>query len=129
MRIPTHKPRKGSLPTYLSLAPYVTNEGKSYASLMALSRTASPAGGRDFADNTWQHFAMTVSNNSSGNWTISNYINGSLYSTKATTTLGSTSSYSYLGSGQTDVMGYAGDSNFKGYVDDFRVYSSALTAT
>ena len=97
-----------------------SNFGAQYLSL---------AGIGTFGINTWQHYAMTVSNNSAGNWTIKNYFNGTLFSTATSTTLAQSSSSSFIGSGQTAVMGYNGDSNFIGNVDDFRVYSYALTAT
>ena len=81
--------------------------------------------------NTWNHFAITVSNTSSNNWTYKSYLNGSLISSSTSTTmLETTTGTSFIGSGNKNpVIGYSGDSNFIGYVDDFRVYNRTITST
>ncbi|MBA0884957.1 LamG-like jellyroll fold domain-containing protein, partial [Flavobacterium undicola] len=72
---------------------------------------------------TWTHFAITQSGS-----TCSMYINGALVATNTAVTikpsdLGSTN-LNYLGKSQ-----WGGDSMFKGAIDEFKIYSRALTAS
>lgn len=84
-----------------------------------------------FEINTWNHFSIVVSNTSSGNWTINAYLNGvqisSSVSTNVTNTL-ITLATSYIGSGNQS-FNDSFDQNFVGYVDDFRAYHYALSAS
>nr|WP_315247274.1 LamG-like jellyroll fold domain-containing protein [uncultured Flavobacterium sp.] len=72
--------------------------------------------------NTWTHFAVTQSGN-----TCSIYINGALVASSTTitikpSTIGSTNQ-NYLGKSQWN------DPMFKGAIDEFRIYSRALSAS
>lgn len=72
--------------------------------------------------NTWTHFAVTQSGN-----TCSIYINGALVASNASisikpSTIGSTN-LNYLGKSQWN------DPMFKGAIDEFRIYSRALSAS
>jgi len=73
--------------------------------------------------NTWTHFAITQAGN-----TCCIYINGVLVATSTTITIkpsaiGNTN-LNYLGKSQ-----YTADSMFKGAIDEFKIYSRALSAT
>jgi hypothetical protein len=71
-------------------------------------------------DGIWRHVVWTL--NSSGTWKI--YINGVLQSTKTSTRYPSNVSRSlnYLGKSN-----WSADPNFKGGIDDFRIYKQELT--
>lgn len=73
--------------------------------------------------NTWTHFAITQSGN-----TASMYINGALVATNTgvtikPSTMGSTDR-NYLGKSQ-----FSADAMFKGSIDEFKIYSRALSAS
>ena len=100
-----------------------TNNGAQYV----------PMNTNTFAVNTWNHFATTATNTSSGNWSLRSYFNGTLLTGPTTTSnsLLNGGGPSYIGSGNitTGVNGYGGNCNFIGYVDDLRVYNSVLSAS
>jgi hypothetical protein len=73
--------------------------------------------------NTWTHFAITQSGNTS-----SMYINGSLVATNTGVTIkpsaiDSNATLNYLGKSQ-----FSADPMFKGSIDEFKIYSRALSA-
>jgi hypothetical protein len=85
-----------------------------------------------FSVNTWNHFATTATNTSSGNWDLRSYFNGVLLTGPYASfhTLLSGGGSSYMGSGNITggLNGYTGNCNFIGYIDDLRVFNSVLTA-
>jgi autotransporter-associated beta strand protein len=72
--------------------------------------------------NTWTHFAITQSGN-----TCSMYINGALVATNTAVTIKPSTigsmNQNYLGKSQ-----WSSDSMFKGAIDEFKIFSRALTA-
>jgi hypothetical protein len=87
-------------------------------------------GSGTFQTNTWNHFAIVVSNTSSGNWSLKSYLNGGLLSNTTSTTVyqSTATSTSYIGSGGQS-FNESVNQHFVGYVDDFRAYNYALSAT
>lgn len=75
-------------------------------------------GGGSVAINTWYHFALTYSNN-----TLTLYLNGA-QGGSAISQAGAISGFQ-LGCGQDG----GGPFPYWGYIDDFRIYTSVLTAT
>jgi hypothetical protein len=71
-------------------------------------------------DNTWRHFAWTI--NTNGTWLA--YINGTLYKTDTGKNypLSVLRNYVWLGKSAW------GDAPFNGYMDDYRIYNTVLSA-
>lgn len=71
-------------------------------------------------DNTWRHFAWTM--NTNGTWLA--YINGTLYKTDTGKNYPSTLVRANVWLGKSEW----GDAPFNGYMDDYRIYNTVLSA-
>lgn len=71
----------------------------------------------------WNHYALVVSDQGGGNSEVKIYVNGELIHTATVDTVSVTNGGFLIGR-----RGFNNDSNFKGQLDDYRVWSTARTA-
>ncbi len=71
----------------------------------------------------WNHYALVVSDQGGGNSEVKIYVNGELIHTATVSTVSVTNGGFLIGR-----RGFNNDSNFKGQLDDYRVWNTARTA-